>query len=85
MESKIYCGNCVQQRPLAFAGKDIEWISLLEQGVPALCPECGPIYYGARVISRSTLLPDGVKNLAAMVCGVLLFSAGVKIIDKIFQ
>lgn len=89
MSEKVYCGNCfkntLSSNPAVFNNLSVHWISLLEGGIPALCPSCGPIYMVAKVISKSPAVPTNVRNISGIVCGFLLFLAGLKYLDKLIS
>lgn len=85
--NNLCCGPCVQKRliknPNAYVGMNIEWVTLLERAVPALCPACGPIYFGAKIVANSNGISDGVRNVAALICTGLLIFAGAKFVDEL--
>ncbi len=73
----------MSNEPNAFGNNSIEWINLLEQGVPYVCPSCGIIYQGAKFVANSPMFSDETKNLAGVVCGVLLLFSGALLADKL--
>jgi hypothetical protein len=87
MSEKIHCAHCAKKalsaNPMVFGNSSIQWINLLEQGVPAVCPSCGIIYSVAKVISNSPRVSPDVRNAAGAVCGLLLLFAGAIYLDKL--
>lgn len=87
--SKIICGHCAKKaifrNPQVFGDSSVEWISLLEAGIPRVCPSCGPIYLLAKIVANSPMFSQETKNIAATVCGALLILAGVVYIDNLIS
>jgi hypothetical protein len=85
--SNIYCGHCVRKtlsvNPKAFSGNSIEWTNLLEQGVSKVCPSCGIIYSVAKIVANSPQIPKEAREIASVVCGMLLLFAGAIYVDKL--
>lgn len=84
-----HCGHCTQHafstNPAAYANSSIEWINLLERGVSAVCPSCGVIYSVAKIVANTPRFSPEARNVAGMICGVLLFLAGVNFVDKLID
>lgn len=89
MSEKTFCGHCVKAtlsaNPKAFGDSSIQWVNLLEQGVPALCPSCGVIYTVAKVISNSPRVSSDVRNITGAVCGLLLLFVGMNFLDDLLS
>lgn len=66
------CGNIVLTR-------------ILEAGVPVLCPTCGPLYSIAKNVSNSSNFSKETKEIATVVCGVLLIAVGAVYLDKLLS
>ncbi|CAN5657833.1 hypothetical protein BH24ACI2_BH24ACI2_06690 [soil metagenome] len=89
MSEKTFCGHCVKAtllaNPKAFGDNSIQWVNLLEQGVPALCPSCGVVYTVAKVISNSPRVSSDVRNIAGAVCGLLFLFVGMNFLDDLLS
>lgn len=89
MSEQHFCGHCVRKtlsaNPKAFGYNSIQWVSLLEHFVPALCPSCGLIYTVAKVVSNSPHISPDMRNIAGAVCGMLLVFAGINYFDKLLS
>lgn len=85
--SNIFCANCVNKKlsnnPQAFGDSSIQWIDLLERGVPSLCPSCGIIYTVAKITANSPRFSDETRNIAGFICGMFLLAVGVVYFDKL--
>ncbi len=86
--SNILCGYCVQKELQAnrnaFGNRSVQWINLLERGVPAVCPACGPVYSVAKIVANSPQFSVETRNFAGAICAGLLLIAGVVWVDKLF-
>ena len=58
---------------------------ILEAGVPALCPACGPLYSVAKAVSNSNKFSAQTRDFAAFACTMALVFAGAIYLDKIID
>ncbi len=56
---------------------------IIEAGVPALCPACGPVYSIAKKVSSSPNISPEAHNVANLVCGGLMFFAALVLIENL--
>lgn len=56
---------------------------VLEAGIPALCPACGPLYSVAKTVSASSKASAETQFVADLVCAGLVVWAGLSLIDQI--
>jgi predicted RNA-binding Zn-ribbon protein involved in translation (DUF1610 family) len=74
--SNIFCSDC--------AGRTLA-INLLEQGVSKACPSCGLVYYGAKLIATSSSFSKETKEIAGVICGMLLLFTAAFYADKLIE
>ena len=55
---------------------------ILEAGVPALCPACGPAYSIAKNISNSNTFSPETRSIAGAMCGIALVFVVAMYADK---
>jgi predicted RNA-binding Zn-ribbon protein involved in translation (DUF1610 family) len=72
--SNIFCNEC--------SGRNLA-INLLEQGVSKVCPSCGLVYYGAKLVANSSAFSKETKEIAGVVCGILLLFTAAFYADKL--
>ncbi len=87
--ASIFCAHCVNKslsvNPKAFGNISIQWINLLEQGVPGLCPSCGLVYSAAKIVANSPQFSNETKNIAGAICGAFLFAVGLVYLNELFS
>lgn len=60
-------------------------LTVLEAGVPALCPACGPLYSIAKNVSNSNNFSNEIRSLAGFACAVTLIFIGAIYFDKLLD